>query len=240
MIQAILLTAFLSAKPAPVSIPVVQCLPGQHDTTAGMPLDCEARLDSLSKEVMILYKILSGKGIDFARERRKLSMSDSVFNIPQDLGFVLGPQLAKHTLTIFTDPQCPYCQRIYPQLDIWLASHPDLRVGVHLYPLSFHERAMPAARAYWAAARQARFPAFFHKLHVNPTSDLSDSGLVKAASAAGLDLKKFRADWESDASQAAVQQDMALGGRIGVEGTPALYVDGKATQNPDAEFANFK
>lgn len=234
MISAILLSALVHATPYAADAQPVQCL------KPATPQETAARLDSLVREVAFLEKVLEGKGIDFEHERRRLALADSVFAIPHDPGLILGPAAAKHTLSVFTDPQCPYCQRLYPQLDAWLAAHPDLRVAIHLFPLSFHERAMPASRAYWAAAQQRKFPQFFRALHGDGAKDLSDAGLENAAKAAGLDLARFRKDASSPASQKAVEDDYALGGRVGVEGTPTLYLDGRVTRDPEGDLAKAK
>lgn len=230
MIAALALSILVHASPVP---------PGAQCAKPATPQETAARLDSLAREVAFLEKVLEGKGIDFARERRRLMMADSVFAIPHDPALVLGPVNAKHTLAVFTDPQCPYCSRLYPQLDVWLASRPDLRVAIHLFPLSFHERAMPASRAYWAAAQQNKFPAFFRALHA-ASSDLSDATLEQAAQAAGLDLARFRQDLASERSRKAALDDQALGQRIGVDGTPSMFLDGRATRDPDGDIAKLK
>lgn len=239
MIQTLLLAAVLSAKPVKSTAPPIQCIPGQAPTTAD-GVEAARRIDSLAKELATVIQILEGKGIDFARERRLLAMADSAFEIPHDPALILGPAKARNTLTVFTDPECPYCLRIYPQLDVWLKSHPDLRVAIHLFPLSFHPRAMPSSRAYWAAGRQGKFPAYFAKLHENGAKDLSDEALDAAAKAAGLDVAKFQADRQSSASEAAVKADLALGQRVGVQGTPSLYVNGKSSRDPDGDLSRLK
>ncbi|MCB9495638.1 MAG: thioredoxin domain-containing protein [Fibrobacteria bacterium] len=239
----VLVASLASAKPVlkPLAgTPAgLQCLPGQeHQGEAALP--CEARLDSLAREVAFLVRVLEGKGIDFDKERRLLALADSVFDIPTDPSLVLGPAKAPHTLAIFTDPECPYCQRIYPQLDVWLAAHKDLKVAIHFFPLSFHPRAIPAAKAYWAASRQGKIAPFLKNLHADGAKDLSDEALLRAATASGCDASKFQSDWASDAAQAAVDKDLKLGERVGVQGTPSLYLDGKATRNPDADLERMK
>jgi len=233
MITTLLLLTSLAAKPAPL-----QCLPGGHAAPKAGSL--EARLDSLAHELSLLVRVLEAKGVDFEREKRNLALADSVFAIPVNPALVLGAPMAKHTLSIFTDPECPYCSRIYPQLDAWVAAHPDLKVAFHLFPLSFHARAMPASRAYWAASRQGKFSAFFHALHANGSKDLSDEAILKAATSAGLDATKFAADWNSEESRAAVQKDQALGEAVGVQGTPSLYLDGKSTRDPEGDLSRLK
>lgn len=234
MITSLLLLTSLAAQPADP----LQCLPPA--STAAKPGAIEARLDSLSHELALLVKVLEGKGVDFAKEKRRLALEDSAFSIPTNPGLVLGSPMAKHTLSIFTDPECPYCTRIYPQLDAWIAAYPNLKVAVHLFPLSFHPRAMPSSRAYWAASRQGKFPAYFRTLHADGSKDLSDDALLKAATAAGLDLVRFRTDWESEASRLAVLKDQALGESVGVQGTPSLYVNGKSTRDPDEALSRLK
>lgn len=235
MLTTLLLLTSLAAKPAAP----LQCLPpagGQAAKSAST----DSRLDSLAREFDLLLRILEAKGVDFAKEKRRLALEDSVFSIPANPGLVLGSPMAKHTLSIFTDPECPYCTRIYPQLDAWLAAYPNLKVAVHLFPLSFHPRAMPSSRAYWAAAQQGKFSAYFHALHANGSKDLSDDALLKAATTSGLDLPRFRIDWESEASRQAVLKDQALGETVGVQGTPSLYVNGKSTRDPDEALSRLK
>lgn len=239
MITALLLASVLSAKPVKATEPPIQCIPGQAPTTAD-GVEAARRIDSLAGELALVVKVLEGKGIDFTRERRLLAMADSAFEIPHDPAMVLGSVKAKHTLAVFTDPECPYCLRIYPQLEAWINSRPDVRVAIHLFPLSFHPRAMPSSQAYWAAGRQGKFPVYFAKLHENGAKDLSDEALDAAAVAAGLNLAKFQSDRVSPASEAAVKADLALGQRVGVQGTPSLYLNGKASRDPDGDLSRLK
>lgn len=229
MIASLLLASLVQATPSKPKAAPVQCV------KPATVQECSARLDSLAEEVSFMRKVLETKGIDFAKERQRLAMADSVFAIPHNPALTLGPADAKHTLSVFTDPQCPYCQRLYPQLDAWVAARKDLRIAIHLFPLSFHDRAMPSSKAYWAAGQQKKFDAFFHALHASST-DLSDASLDQAAKTAGMDLERFHQDMASEAAAQAVQSDLALGRHVGVEGTPTLYLDGRTTRDPDADL----
>lgn len=234
MIALALLSVLATAHPLKLGTQPVQCL---KPTT---PQECAARLDSLAREVAFMAKVLEGKGIDFEKERKRLALADSAFDIPHDPALILGPAAAKNTLAVFTDPQCPYCLRLVPQLDVWLAGRSDLRIAIHLFPLSFHERAMPASKAYWAAAQQGKFGQFFRTLHANGSKDLSDAAIDQAATTSGIDLARFHKDLVSDAAQAAIQADMTLAQRVGVEGTPTMYLNGRVTRDPDGDMAKLK
>ena len=231
MIALALLSVLATAKPYSS---------GQQCLKPATTQECAGRLDSLAKEVAFMQKVLESKGIDFEQERRRLALADSSFDIPHEPAMILGLANAKHTLTVFTDPQCPYCLRLVPQLDVWIAQHSDLRVAIHTFPLSFHERALPASKAYWAAAKQNKFPGFFRTLHANGSKDLSDAAIDRAATASGLDLGRFHADMASDAAQNSIQSDMELAQRVGVEGTPSLYLDGRMTRDPETDLSKLK
>lgn len=101
MITTLLLLTSLAAKPAAP----LQCLPPAASATAVKPETCESRLDSLSRELALLVKVLKSKGVDFENEKRRLALEDSTFSIPTNPGLVLGSPMAKHTLSIFTDPE---------------------------------------------------------------------------------------------------------------------------------------
>jgi protein-disulfide isomerase len=58
-------------------------------------------------------------------------------------------------------------------------------------------------------------------------NDLSRPSITKLATQAGLDMKRFAADWASKETQAVVAHDIQDGDKAGVEGTPTVFVNGK-------------
>ncbi len=51
----------------------------------------------------------------------------------------------------------------------------------------------------------------------------------------GLDSKKFEADMNSDEVKKQVDEEMALGQKSDVRGTPSFFVNGKLAQNRSVE-----
>lgn len=194
----------------------------------------QAKVDSLSAELRTLEKILTLRGLDIEHDRRTVAKEDSSFQIPVTPGSVLGDPKAPVTLVLFTDLQCPYCARMAPLLQSLHDQHPkSLRISFRHFPLvSIHDKAMSGHLALWAAAQQGRLWDYYFKLAPSFRS-LTDSILAGSAKEIGLDVAKFEADRRSESAQKSVEADMKLGEELGVNGTPSLYLNGKATRSTD-------
>ncbi len=152
---------------------------------------------------------------------------------------VKGPKDAKVTIIEFSDFQCPFCKRGYQTMEEVLKAYPkDVKVVFKHYPLPFHQQAVPAAKASWAAQQQGKFWEFHNELFENQ-NQLGDSFYTATATKLGLDLKKFEADRNSDAADKAVQADYDLGQQHGIEGTPGFFVGGVQVEGAQP-IDNFK
>lgn len=138
-----------------------------------------------------------------------------------------GPKDAPVTLIEFSDFQCPYCYKAALQLREVLKAFPtQVRLVFRQYPLDNHSQAALAAAAAIAAHRQGKFWPLHDAMFAN-RQDLSREAITKLAAKAGLDLKKFEADWPAKATLDAVMRDMQDGDKAGVEGTPSIFINGK-------------
>lgn len=191
-----------------------------------------AKVDSLASELRVLEKVLASRGLDVERERRLLALQDSTFQIPVEGTPVLGDPKAPVTVVLFTDLQCPYCAQMVPVLRNLQAEHPkSLKISFRHYPLvSIHDRAMDGHLALWAAGKQGKLWDYYFRLAPG-FRGLTDSTLVVAATDVHLDLARFQADRRSEEARKAVEADMRLGEQVGVQGTPSLFLNGKATRN---------
>ena len=72
-----------------------------------------------------------------------------------------GPADAPVTLALFTDFECPYCEKIIPLLEQVMEKNPDtVKLVFKNMPLRFHKMAEPSARAALAAKEQGKFWEF--------------------------------------------------------------------------------
>jgi len=146
------------------------------------------------------------------------------------------------TLVEWGDFECPYCGRIQPLLRDTLAARPDVKVVFKHMPLGFHAAAIPAGLAVEAAGQQGRFWEMHDALFelgrdigegIDSDEPLPEQGAVPfeaLASELGLELERFRSDMRSDALMDRVLADRDEGRRLGVRGTPTLYVDGRKVE----------
>jgi protein-disulfide isomerase len=138
-----------------------------------------------------------------------------------------GPSTAKVTIVEFSDFQCPFCGRVIPTLEQLLRDYPnDVRILFRHNPLPFHDHAALAAEASVAAEMQGKFWEMHDKLFA-AQSDLERPALELQAVQLGLDLTAFRGALDRHAGKARVDDDLALGRRLGVRGTPTFFVNGR-------------
>jgi protein-disulfide isomerase len=157
--------------------------------------------------------------------------------IPQGTSFTQGPEKAVLTIVEFSDLQCPYCSQFAPILDSLSKAYPnDVRVIFKNFPLSFHPMAKPAAAAAIAAGRQGKFFEFRYKLAPH-FRDLKDSLYLAVAKEIGLNMDQFKKDMAMSPDVSRIlDEDVELGRRVGVEGTPTIFVNGKLAQDRSFEY----
>ena len=138
-----------------------------------------------------------------------------------------GPKNAPITVVLFSDFQCPFCGRVEPSIAELEKAYPGkVRVAWKNFPLSFHNNAKPAAEAALAAHEQGKFWQMHEILFKNQQA-LSAADLEKYAQEIGLNMPKFKAAIESHKFAAQVEADTQQGSSLGVQGTPAAFVNGQ-------------
>lgn len=138
-----------------------------------------------------------------------------------------GPKNAPVSVVIFSDFQCPFCGRAVPTLkEIEKQYQGKVNLVFKHQPLPMHPNAKPAAFASMAANEQGRFWEMHDKLFANQQS-LDRASLERFASELGLDMGKFKAAMDSNKYDAYVAADSAEGTRVGANGTPTFFVNGR-------------
>ncbi|MGB8294425.1 MAG: thioredoxin domain-containing protein [Polyangia bacterium] len=137
-----------------------------------------------------------------------------------------GPKNAPITVVLFSDFQCPFCGRVEPSLTELEKAYPGkVRVFWKNFPLSFHNNAKPAAEAAMAANEQGKFWEMHDKLFANQ-QNLDAASLEKYAKEIGLDMTKFKVAVDSHKFVAQIEADTKQGSSLGVQGTPASFLNG--------------
>jgi protein-disulfide isomerase len=141
-----------------------------------------------------------------------------------------GKRDAPVTIVVFSDFQCPFCARVEPTLEQVKSTYgPDkVRIIWKNQPLSFHDKAKPAAEAAQTVFMLKGNDAFwkFHDLAFKNQKELSAESYEKWAQQAGVDPAKFKAELASKKAAKKVDEDQALANRVGATGTPAFRING--------------
>jgi protein-disulfide isomerase len=138
-----------------------------------------------------------------------------------------GSENAPVTIVEYTDFQCPFCARASLTIARVVAAYPGkVRWVLKHYPLPFHADAPLAHRAALAADSQGKFWEMHDTLFANQRA-LKRDDLIGYAKRLGLDPTQFTADLDSDRFDATLRRDGAEGAKLGVDGTPTFFVNGK-------------
>ncbi len=148
----------------------------------------------------------------------------------------LGNRDALVTLVEFSDLECPFCSRASTTVDALREAYgPDeLRVVWKHYPLPFHKHAKPLSEAGAGVLELGGPLAFFRyqravfdsQGRVREGGGFDDSSARRFAEAVGIDGSVIEAGLRDGRWTGVVERDIALGRRVGVNGTPAFFVNG--------------
>jgi protein-disulfide isomerase len=126
----------------------------------------------------------------------------------------------------FADYECPYCQRIHPDLKKLQQEFPgQVAVAFKDFPLPMHRYAGKAAEAARCAAQQGRFWDF-HDVLFDNTPKFEPAQLKEYARTLKLDTARFDQCLDAGEQAVAVQRDLAQGQRLGLTGTPSFFING--------------
>jgi protein-disulfide isomerase len=114
-----------------------------------------------------------------------------------------------------------------PQLEQLLEKYPaEVRIVFKNFPIRSHKYAIKAAMAALAADRQGKFWEFHDELFKN-YNRLNDQIIQEIGTQLGLDQAKFIEDQKSPVEAARIRQDYEEGLRLGVRGTPTIFINGR-------------
>jgi protein-disulfide isomerase len=213
-------TSYVTSLTAPckaVAVPIAECVNAKRACAACLPaaqMIAKAVREGMARgQVEALYK-----------ERFDASGART---IPIDGSPTRGPENAPVTIVEFADFECPFCQKIAPELDaLWEKRKTSVRFVYKFMPLSMHPHGEISARAAIAAQAQGKFWEMHHQLFSNGDK-LDELSLRAYAAAIGLDVDRFKADVDSDATKARLAADRKLGDALDVKGTPTLFINGR-------------
>lgn len=213
-----------------------EILQKQDGTASGDVKNVLARLSALEAKVQALEARGPVAPPAPSRQRPQRDLS-RVYDIPVGSSAVFGKAQAPVTIVMFNDFQCPFCSRFYPAALEAAKAYPDkVKLVMKHFPLSFHKDAPAASKAALAAGVQGKFYEMSELLFQN-TRSLNEEKFKELAAQLKLNVNKFMKDLkERDAEwEKIIAEDIELGRKSDVGGTPSFYLNGKISGARDVE-----
>jgi protein-disulfide isomerase len=138
---------------------------------------------------------------------------------------VRGNRDAPVVLVEFADYQCPYCQKIHPDLEKLQKEYGNRLALVYKdYPLPMHPYAQKAAEAARCAGVQGKFWEFHDMLFAG--KKLQPADLKEQAHTLNLNEQQFDKCIVEGLEAADVEKDAAEARSLGITGTPSFFING--------------
>lgn len=152
-----------------------------------------------------------------------------------------GPDNAQLVIVEFGDLQCPSCKVAQPQIEQLLKDNSNSRLIFQNFPLPMHNWAFSAA--LWSDCVGRTSPVAFWKFvaetyekqnEISP--DNVSQRLYEIANVAGADAHAAAECATQPETRSRVEESIRLGRKLGVMGTPILFLNGRRTTVNDLSY----
>ena len=149
-----------------------------------------------------------------------------------------GAVNSKVSLIEYGDFQCPACAAYEPVIQKLQENFKDdLIFSYRHFPLSqIHQNALPSAKASEAAGLQNKFWEMHYLLYKTQLDwSLSTNPkeiFIDYAKTLELDIAKFERDLKLSSIDEKIKSDFVDGTKLGIQGTPTFFLNGKKIENP--------
>ena len=180
--------------------------------------------DALKRDPAILRDAVTALQADEAA-RERTSARDALAAAREKLVTAADPVSgnARGDVTIveFFDVRCPYCRKLEPDMEKFLAADKGVRLVYKDLPI-LGPASMLGSKALLAAHRQNAYEKYRDAVMKLP--DITMPTLEAAATKLGLDWAKLAKDMDDPAVKAQLDANLAIAHSLNIQGTPALIV----------------
>ncbi len=139
--------------------------------------------------------------------------------------YVVGNPSGDLTLVEFFDYNCGYCKKALADVQTLMKSDPKLRVVLKDFPVLGPD-SVEASRVALAAKNQLQGQKLFdyHVKVLDTRGRVNGERAMAVAKEMGLDMARLQKDIEGADVRNALQENMALGDKLNLTGTPAFII----------------
>ncbi len=185
--------------------------------------------DYLVKNPDVLQEAIA-EGEKRAQETQKLAQAaalkesrEALHNSPH--GVVAGNPTGDVTLVEFFDYNCGYCRKALGDIQALIKGDPKLKVVLRDFPVLGAE-SLEASKLALAAKQQLKADKMFdfHVKLLETKGRVTGERALAVAKEMGLDTARLAKDAQGPEVKAALSENMTLGDKLGLSGTPAFII----------------
>ncbi|AWB21406.1 disulfide bond formation protein DsbA [Methylobacterium currus] len=228
-------TAAPTRAQAPTTTPAAPGTAAQSPATSGAMTDAQRQaIESVVRDYLLKNpEVLQEAMAELEKrqqEAQKVAQAsalketrDTLHNSPH--GFVAGNPNGDVTLVEFFDYNCGYCKRALTDLQTLIKGDPKLKVVLRDFPVLGPD-SLEASKVALAAKQQLKGDKLFdyHTRLLESRGRVNGERAIAVAKEMGLDIAKLQKDMQAPDIQAALQENVGLGDKLGLSGTPAFII----------------
>jgi len=215
---------FLSAPIAGILLGILLMVgltsPGQAELSSADKKQVETLIENFIRENPALLRDVLTRLAQSEAEAAQQAAMELVYDDSGDP--YIGAEQPGLIIYEFSDYNCGYCKRVFPDLMAILEADPSLRLVVKEFPI-LAESSVLAARAAIAAQAQKKFPAF-HRALMGWRGRLDGEAINKMAREVGLDTKQLQKDMQAERTERILNRTRQAASALDLRGTPALII----------------
>lgn len=178
------------------------------------------------KDGLITGHLVNLKTGNDYRDEIKPSVPQSYYD---DAHLLFGNKDAEHKILVFSDPQCPFCQEVVPEI-FKLSKENPTKIAVYYYHLPLlriHPVSDVLTRVMHVAQHEGKMDVVekMYSLKIDPRETDMTKILAAVKSHTGYSVTAAQVDAKE--VKAAMQADEMASSKMMVTGTPTIYIDGE-------------
>jgi len=211
--------------------------PGWEAYLTNMKLRHNDKDVSAPQVVFVNGSLISPRLIDFksGKDYGKELKPKVPVSLYDDEHLLFGNRDAKHKIVIFSDPQCPFCMEVVPEIMKAAKAYPETFAlyYYHLPLMRIHPVSGILVRVMHVAQEKGQNDMVekLYSLKIDPRETNVDKVLAAVKKHSGFVVTK--AEIEKKSVKDAMESDEKAAARMMVSGTPTIYVDGKWDKRRD-------
>lgn len=185
--------------------------------------------DYLVKNPDVLQEAIA-EGERRQQETQKLAQASALKDSREALvnsphGIVVGNPTGDVTMVEFFDYNCGYCRKALGDIQALIKGDPKLRVVLKDFPVLGAE-SLEASKIALAAKQQLKGDKLFefHTKLLETKGRVNGDRALAVGKEMGLDVAKLSKDAQGAEVKAALSENVGLGDKLGLSGTPAFII----------------